>query len=165
MAGLMASAGIMAAAADLQPGNRAPAFQATDQNGKTVRLEDYLGKSNVVLFFFPKAGTLHCTQEACSLRDGYGAIQATGTEVLGVSADQMTRNSAFATRYGLPFHLLGDPGGDRIIKPYGVWIPLIRIASRVTFIIDKAGIIRFIVEKVDPAHHDQEVLECLKKLL
>jgi peroxiredoxin Q/BCP len=164
-AGLLAAVGILAPASDLQPGNRAPAFQATDQHGATVRLDDFLGNANVVLCFYPKDGTPDCTKEACSLRDGYQAIRATGAVVLGVSTDKVARHSAFAAQYNLPFSILADPGGERIVKPYGVWVPLIRIASRVTFIIDKEGIVRFIVDKVEPEHHDREVLEYLKKLL
>jgi peroxiredoxin Q/BCP len=163
--GLLASVGILVPASDLQPGNRAPAFQATDQHGATVRLDDFLGNSIVVLCFYPRDGTPDCTREACSLRDSYQAIRAAGAVVLGVSTDKVARHQAFAAQYTLPFSILADPGGEHIVKPYGVWIPLVRIASRVTFIIDKAGIVRFIVDKVDPEHHDREVLEYLKKLL
>jgi peroxiredoxin Q/BCP len=163
MAGLLASVGILAPAADLEAGMKAPEFQAKDQHGSTVRLADYLGKSNVVLYFYPKDDTPGCTREACALRDGYAAIQATGAVVLGVSADDAISHQAFAGKYQLPFSLLADPDGV-LISQYGVKMPLLKLASRVTFVIDKLGIIRFKVEKVDTARHDRQVLALLETL-
>jgi len=163
--GMLAAVGAVAGATNLQVGMPAPAFKAQDQNGETVRLADYLGKSNVILYFYPKDGTPGCTAEACSLRDGYHAIQAAGAVVLGVSADSVGRHADFAKKHQLPFSLLADPGGVELIKPYGVWVPVIGIASRVTFIIDKSGTIKDIVTKVNTGAHDQQVLESLKKLL
>ena len=161
---LLLTGGCLAGAGDLRVGMPAPRFQASDQNGRTVRLSDFLGRSAVVLYFYPKDGTPGCTREACSLRDGYQAIQATGAVLLGVSADGVDRHAAFASKYQLPFPLLADPTGHALIRPYGVWIPILGIAHRVTFIIDKGGIVRDIIEKVDTAGHDRQVLEGLKKL-
>jgi len=162
--GLLAAMGVLAGAADLQVGMPAPGFTAQDQDGRTVKLADFKDRLNVVLYFYPKDGTPGCTAEACSLRDGYHAIQAAGAAILGVSADTVDRHARFAKDYQLPFPLLADPGGSLLIKPYGVWVPVIGIASRVTFIIDKAGTIRDIVRKVDTSGHDQQVLASLKKL-
>jgi peroxiredoxin Q/BCP len=143
---------------------KAPGFVATDQNGNQIKLADYLGKSNVVLYFYPKDDTPGCTTEACSLRDGYQAILAGGAVVLGVSADSVGSHSAFAKKYDLPFSILADPEG-KVISDYGVKSMLmLGRASRVTFIIDKTGTIRFIVQKVDTAKHDQQVLELLKTI-
>ena len=153
----------MANGADLQPGMMAPAFKAKDQDGKVVRLQDFAGKSNVVLYFYPKDNTPRCTKEACSLRDGYHAIQATGAVVLGVSADDVGSHSAFAQKYQLPFSILADPEG-KLIEAYGVKMPLLTMAKRVTFIIDKGGIIRHKVDDVDAARHDQQVLALLQGL-
>jgi peroxiredoxin Q/BCP len=165
MYGMLAAAGLMAGARDLKVGMPAPLFQAQDQKGSTVRLADFVGQSPVVLYFYPKDGTPGCTKEACSLRDGYQAIQATGAVLLGVSADRVDRHAAFASQYNLPFTLLADPTGKEVIKPYGVWVPVLGIASRVTFIIDKDGIIRDIIGKVDTSGHDKQVLESLRKIL
>ena len=164
VAGLLATVGILAPAAELKPGMKAPGFEARDQDGNLVKLADFSGKSNVVLYFYPKDDTPGCTKEACSLRDGYHAIQAAGAVILGVSADTAERHARFAKDYQLPFPLLADPGGSLLIRPYGVWVPVIGIASRVTFIIDKAGTIRDIVRKVDTAGHDRQVLASLEKL-
>ena len=163
VAGLLALAGMLAAAAEPQIGSRAPAFEAKDQDGRTVRLADFLGKSAVVLYFYPKDDTPGCTREACSLRDGYGAIRETGAVVLGVSADDAGSHAAFARKFNLPFPLLADPDGA-LIKAYGVKMPLLKMAHRVTFIIDRQGVVRFKVDKVDTDKHDRQVLDLLRTL-
>jgi peroxiredoxin Q/BCP len=150
-------------AADMKPGMPAPTFEAKDQNGKTIRLADFLGKSTVVLYFYPKDDTPGCTAEACSLRDGLGAIQAAGAVVLGVSADDVTSHAAFAAKFSLPFSLLADPD-KLIIDAYGVKMPVVGVAKRWTFIIDKAGVIRYIMQEVKPKEHDKQVLQLLKGL-
>jgi peroxiredoxin Q/BCP len=163
VAGLLATVGILAPGADLEPGMKAPAFEAQDQSGKLVKLADFLGKSNVVLYFYPKDDTPGCTREACSLRDGYRAILATGAVVLGVSADDVGSHAGFARKYDLPFPILADPDGA-LINQYGVKMPVFKMASRITFIIDRQGVIRFKLDHVDTARHDQQVLELLKTL-
>lgn len=142
-------------------GQPAPAFSAKDQSGKAVRLSDYKGKSSVVLYFYPKDDTPGCTAQACSLRDGHGALLAAGAVVLGVSADDEKSHKAFAQKYELPFSILADPD-KTIIGAYGVKMPLIGIAKRVTFLIDKQGVIRHIVSEVNTKAHDKQVLELLK---
>lgn len=160
LATFMAATGL-AAAGMPQAGQPAPPFAAQDQSGKTVQLADYRGKATVVLYFYPKDDTPGCTKEACSLRDGYHAIQATGAVVLGVSADTVDSHAAFAGKFSLPFPLLADP--DRtIIDAYGVRMAVVGIARRVTFIIGKDGLVKHVVQDVKPAEHDQQVLELLK---
>jgi thioredoxin-dependent peroxiredoxin len=163
VAGLLATVGVLAPAAERQTGTVAPAFEAKDQDGKTVKLADFKGRSNVVLYFYPKDDTPGCTKEACSLRDGYQAILKTGAVVLGVSADDVDSHAAFARKFNLPFPILADPEGA-LIKAYGVKMPLLKMAHRVTFIIDQRGVIRYRVDQVDTARHDQQVLELLKNL-
>jgi len=163
MTALLATVGLAASATALQPGMPAPPFTALDQHGATVNLADFRGKSNVVLYFYPKDGTPGCTAEACSLRDGYQDILATGAVVLGVSADDVASHAAFATKYDLPFSILADPDA-KLINSYGVKLPVLKLASRVTFIIDRSGTIRAVVEKVDPAVHDRQVLALLHPL-
>ena len=144
-------------------GQPAPAFTAKDQSGKTVKLSDYKDNSAVVLYFYPKDDTPGCTAQACSLRDGHGALLASGSVVLGVSADDEKSHADFARKYELPFPLLADPD-KKIIKAYGVKMPLIGIAKRVTFLIDKLGVIRHIVTEVNTKSHEAQVLELLKGL-
>jgi peroxiredoxin Q/BCP len=161
LAGLAAAARLLAHGGPLQSGMKAPAFEA--QDGATVRLQDFAGKFNVVLYFYPKDDTPGCTREACALRDGYQAIQAAGTVVLGVSADDVGSHAAFAKKYALPFSILADPDG-KLIDTYGVKMPLLNRASRITFIIDRQGVIRYRVENVDTDKHDRQVLELIKTL-
>ena len=155
--------GLGVTATELQEGAKAPAIEAQDQHGKTVRLADFAGKSNVVLYFYPKDDTPGCTKEACSLRDGHGALLGAGAVVLGVSADDVKSHKAFADKFHLPFSLLADPD-KKIITDYGVKMPLVGIAKRVTFVIDKAGVIRRIFSDVNTAQHDRQVMDALKTL-
>lgn len=163
LAGLLAAGGMLAHGAAVRPGMKAPEFEAKDQHGRTVRLADFAGKSSVVLYFYPKDDTPGCTREACSLRDGHQAILDAGAVVLGVSADDVSRHSAFAAKYQLPFPILADPDG-RLMSAYGVKWPLLTLAHRVTFIIDRQGVVRHRVERVDTARHDRQVLELLRSL-
>jgi len=159
--GIMAMLGL-ASAAELAEGTKAPAFEAKDQHGALVRLADFQGKAAVVLYFYPKDDTPGCTAQACSLRDGFAAIQAAGAVILGVSADNSLSHKAFAEKFHLPFSILADP--DRtIIKAFGVkTIPLLGYASRVTFLIDRQGIIRKVITDTRTKDHDQQVLAALK---
>ncbi|WIL21991.1 peroxiredoxin [Geothrix sp.] len=158
--GIMATLGL-ASAADITEGTKAPAFEAQDQNGATIRLADFQGKSVVVLYFYPKDDTPGCTAEACSLRDGFAELKAAGAVVLGVSADSTQSHKAFAEKFHLPFSILADPD-KRIIEAYGVKMPLLGFAKRVTFLIDRQGIVRKVLTDVQTRAHDQQVLALLK---
>ena len=159
--GILSLLGFSATASDLKEGMKAPAIQAQDQHAKTIKLSDFLGKSCVVLYFYPKDDTPGCTKEACSLRDGHGALLASGAVVLGVSADNVASHKAFADKFHLPFSLLADPD-SAIITAYGVKMPLVGMAKRITFLIDKQGVIRRILSEIDTKQHDRQVLEALK---
>lgn len=143
-------------------GQPAPAFQSQDQDGRPIALADFKGHP-VVLYFYPKDETPGCTKEACSFRDGYAAIQATGAVILGVSADDVASHKAFAEKFHLPFRLVADPD-HRIIDAYGVRMPVLGWAKRTTFLVDASGVIRKVFEGVNPAGHAQEVLAALKSL-
>jgi len=158
--GIFAMLGL-AAAAEVQEGMKAPAFEAQDQNGTLVRLADFQGKSSVVLYFYPKDDTPGCTAQACSLRDGFAALKAAGAVILGVSADTSQSHKAFAEKFHLPFSILADPD-KRIIGAYGVKMPLLGFAKRVTFLIDRQGIVRKVITDTRTKDHDQQVLAILK---
>jgi len=159
--GIMTMLGL-ASGAELPEGSPAPAIEALDQHGARIRLADFKGRSAVVLYFYPKNDTPGCTAQACSLRDGFGAIQAAGAVILGVSADDSVSHKAFAEKYHLPFSLLADPD-KRIIGAFGVkTIPLLGYANRVTFVIDRQGIIRKVIKDTRTKDHDQQVLAILK---
>jgi peroxiredoxin Q/BCP len=155
--------GIGAEAADIREGMKAPAFAASDQDGRMVRLQDFAGKAAVVLYFYPKDDTPGCTKEACSLRDGSADLKAAGAVVLGVSSDDVASHNAFATKFNLPFSILADPE-RKIIDAYGVRMPVLGIAKRVTFIIDREGVVRKVLSDVQTAAHDRQVLQALKAL-
>jgi len=160
--GLMAMFGV-AAAGEVKEGMKAPAFEARDQHNALVRLADFQGKSAVVLYFYPKDDTPGCTAEACSLRDGFQAIQAAGAVILGVSADTTQSHKAFAEKFHLPFSILADPD-RRIIETYGVKMPLLGMAKRITVLIDRQGVVRKVITDVRTKDHDQQVLALLKTL-
>lgn len=103
----------------LTVGDPAPTFEATDQQGNTVRLADYRGQ-RVVLYFYPKDDTPGCTTQACSFRDVYPDIEAQNAVVLGVSPDDADSHQKFADKFSLPFPLLVD-ADHAIAEAYNVW--------------------------------------------
>jgi len=161
-------AGDLAAAALPGPGagDRAPEFKLTTGGGQEVALSEFAGKSNVVLYFYPKDMTPGCTAEACAFRDAYLRIRSLGAEILGVSMDDERSHKTFAEKYSLPFPLLADTGGAAS-KAYGVYKEKSLYGrtfwgiERSTFLIGKDGRVRKAWRKVKVDGHDQEVLEAL----
>jgi peroxiredoxin Q/BCP len=132
--------------------------------GDNVTLSEYFGKKNVVLYFYPKDETRGCTREACEFRDRYDVFTGLGAEVLGVSSDTLESHKSFATHHGLPFLLLSDEGG-KVRKLYGVPSSMGIIPGRVTYIIDKQGVVRHIFNsQFQPEKHIEEALKVLKEL-
>jgi peroxiredoxin Q/BCP len=127
----------------LQVGDRAPEFCGTAQDGSVVRLADFIGERGLVLFFYPKDGTPVCTKEACSFRDSYEQFREAGAEVVGVSGDSGESHRAFAERHQLSFPLISDADGS-LRKAFGVPKTLGLFPGRVTYVIDKQGIVRMI---------------------
>lgn len=148
----------------VQVGDVAPDFTLTDQSGKTVSLKDFLGKTNIVVYFYPKDNTAGCTAEACAFRDSYEVFKDAGAEVIGISSDSTDSHQQFATRNRLPFILLSDTDGS-VRKRYGVPSTLGLLPGRVTYVIDKQGVIRHIFSaQFTPAKHISEALQTLKSL-
>jgi peroxiredoxin Q/BCP len=125
----------------MNSGDRAPEFELHANDGRTVRLADYRGKKAVVLYFYPKDETPVCTAEACAFRDEYEDFSAAGAEVIGVSDDPVDSHEKFAAHHKLPFVLASDPGGT-LREKMGVKKTLGLLPGRVTFVIDKDGVIR-----------------------
>ena len=152
----------------VKAGDVAPAFTATDQDGKTVSLSDYLGKK-VILYFYPKDDTPGCTAQACNLRDNFGLLKAKGYVVLGVSTDSEKSHKKFEQKFELPFTLVADTD-KKINETYGVWGEKSMFGKtymgtlRETFLIDEKGIIRDVILKPDTANHTQEVLDAWDRL-
>jgi thioredoxin-dependent peroxiredoxin len=116
-------------------------FTLPDAEGKMVSLSGYLGKKNLVVYFYPKDETYGCTKEACSFRDSYDDFKDAGAEVIGISSDDEASHRSFASRHNLPFVLLSDKDG-KVAAEYGVKPAFGILKGRVTFVIDKEGIIR-----------------------
>lgn len=127
----------------LSVGDRVPPFTAVLQDGSRIDSEAMLGKKTVVLFFYPKDNTPVCTKEACAFRDSYEMFVAAGAEVIGVSSDSPASHLAFAEKHRLPFPIISDH--DRMLrKLFGVPNPLGVIPGRVTYVIDRQGVVRLV---------------------
>ena len=147
-------------------GDRAPDFTLpTQKTGESFHLYDMIGKSAIVLYFYPKDDTPGCTAEACSFRDSYEAFQEAGAEVVGVSSDSEASHLKFANKYKLPYILLSDLGGV-VRKFYGVPATFGLLPGRVTYVIDKQGIIRHIFSsQFAPEKHILEALRVLQETI
>jgi peroxiredoxin len=126
-------------------GETAPDFELLNQFGEPVRLSELRGR-NVVLVFFPFAFSGICTGELCEIRDNLALFEDAGTVVLGISVDSKFAQRAYAEREGYDFDLLADfwPHGA-VAGQYGVFDADSGMAKRGTFIIDKQGIVRYVV--------------------
>ena len=127
--------------AAVQVGEQAPTFTAPLQDGGTFDSATLLGRKWLVLFFYPKDNTPVCTKEACAFRDSYEKFAAAGAEVVGVSSDSVDSHAQFAAKHRLPFPIVADTD-RRVRKLFGVPNPLGFIPGRVTYVIDREGVVR-----------------------
>ena len=147
---------------DLQPGDRAPAFDLPTDGGGRVALSDYTGV-HLVLYFYPKDDTPGCTTEAIGFSEQLKAFEAAGARVLGVSKDSPKRHDKFKAKYGLGFTLASDEDGS-MIEAYGAWVKKSLYGrqymgiDRSTFMIDPFGTIRAVWRKVKVPGHVEAVL-------
>ena len=148
----------------LAAGAPAPDFALEDQNGKRVSLADFRGRRNLVVYFYPKDDTPGCTKEACTFRDQYADFTDAGAEVFGISSDSPASHRAFAAKHELPFTLLSDPDG-KVRTAFGVPATLGLLPGRVTYVIDKRGVIRHAFNsQLSPARHVAEALQVIGRL-
>ncbi|MBR5499360.1 MAG: thioredoxin-dependent thiol peroxidase [Bacteroidales bacterium] len=144
-------------------GDKMPVFEVVDQDGKTVKSEDLLGKKTII-YFYPKDNTSGCTAEACNLRDNYEAMVAKGYNVIGVSKDSAASHKKFAQKYQLPFTLLADTSTE-MIQAFGAWGEKSLYGRkymgtlRETFIFDENGVLVEIIDKVDTKNHAAQILK------
>lgn len=147
----------------LKVGDKAANFSVPDQDGVIHSLDKYKGKK-LILFFYPKASTPGCTNEACNLRDNYQLLQDKGYEILGVSADSQKRQKNFKDKYEFPFPLLADENKETL-EAYGVWGPKKFMGRtydgihRMTFLIDENGMVERVISKVKTKEHAAQILE------
>jgi thioredoxin-dependent peroxiredoxin len=145
-------------------GEKAPDVTLKGDGGAAVALSKHLGQKTLVLYFYPKDDTPGCTVEACTFRDSYQDLTDAGAEVIGVSADGEGSHAAFKAKHGLPFVLLSDPDGSAA-KAFGVKKTFGLIAGRVTFVIDRQGVVRHRFDsQLKVKEHVKEALTLVKQL-
>ncbi len=149
----------------IKVGDAIPEVSLQSQTGETVNLTSFNGHKCVVLYFYPKDDTPGCTKESCSFRDSYTAFQDAGAEVIGISADDVASHKAFAAKHNLPFTLLSDTG-NTIRKAFGVPSTLGVLPGRVTYVIDKSGVVRHITNsQLNFQGHIDESLKVVQELV
>ncbi len=150
----------------VEEGKRAPDFTLEDQDGNSVKLSSFKGKS-VVLYFYPKDDTSGCTKEACAFRDARLDYEKAGAVVLGVSPDSVKSHKKFVDKYELPFTLLADPE-TKVCQAYGVWKEKSMYGKkymgveRTTFVIGPDGKVAKVFPKVKVEGHSEAILNELK---
>ncbi|HKT22211.1 MAG TPA: peroxiredoxin [Nitrososphaerales archaeon] len=145
-------------------GARAPDFTLEGPDGRTVSLHDYAGSKNVVIYFYPKDFTAGCTAETKAFGENYDAILDLGAEILGISSDSAESHGSFAQECGAKFPLLADVGG-KVRELYGAKGSLGLVPGRITFVIDKQGVVRHVFSsQLRPRQHITEAVEALKSI-
>ena len=148
----------------LKEGDLAPDFHAPISGGGTLSLASLRGK-HVVLFFYPKDDTRGCTIEACTFRDEHEAFLELDAKVIGISSDSVSSHDRFANKFNLPYTLLADTKKE-VRQAFGVPGNLFGlIPGRVTYVIDKSGIIRGVFNSLtDPKGHVSHAMELIRSL-
>src|SRR3954468_9036406 len=152
-----------AAAETPKVGDKAPLIQGQDQDGKTFKLADVVGKKVVLLYFYPKDDTPGCTKEACGLRDRMADLKKDKVQVIGVSFDAGESHKAFIAKYTLNFPLLADTDG-KIADAYGARSGTNNRAKRVSFLIGLDGKIAHVTDNRDADVHLAEMQDAIQKL-
>ena len=150
--------------AKVKVGDKAPDFTLPSQTGENITLSKFFRKKNIVLYFYPKDESQGCTREACTFRDNYEVFKDLGAEVIGVSSQDVESHKSFASHHNLPFILLSDKD-NKVRKLYGVPSTLGVLPGRVTYIIDKEGVVKYIFSsQFQPEKHIEEAIRVLKSL-
>jgi len=149
----------------LKPGDKIPPFILPDQHGKDFNIESLLLKKSMVIYFYPKDETAGCTKQACAFRDSYQDFIDAGAEVIGISSDDEESHNNFAGHHRLPFILLSDKDKS-VRKLFGVPADFLgMLPGRVTYIVDKMGVIRHIFNsQLRIEKHISESLRILKEI-
>ena len=159
----------MATPTHLKVGDRAPSFDLPAFPAGQIKLSQYKGEENVVLYFYPRDNTPGCTTEACDFRDGLTGFQQADTVVLGVSTDSVASHQKFAEKFTLPFPLLADTD-HAVAEKYGVWVEKTNYGKkymgiqRATFLINKQGKIAALWPNVKVAGHAADVAGAVSQL-
>ncbi len=143
-------------------GSVAPDFTLPSQAGEMVSLRDFSGRKSVVLFFYPKDDSPGCTKEVCAFRDNFEEFSKLDAQVIGISSDSVESHWSFAVKYDLSFPLLSDEGGN-IRRLYGVPKTFGLFPGRVTYVIDKEGVVKHVfAPQLSAERHVQEALAALR---
>jgi len=148
-------------------GTQAPDFEVTSSDGRALKLADFRGKKNVVIYFYPQDFTGVCTRETCGFRDMYEDLKSKDTEVIGVSFDDDTSHEKFRKEYNVEFALVADTNKDlaRKFEATSLLGKIIGKAARVTYVIDKNGkIAGFFKAELSAGTHVNGVRDLLAKL-
>lgn len=148
----------------LEVGDKLPLFVLKDQNGEEFKVENYLGKQKLVVYFYPKDDTPGCTKEACKFRDDYEVFKDLNAKIIGISADDVASHKNFAAKYNLPFTLLSDENNG-LRKSFGVPGNLFGLVpGRVTYVIGLDGKVKYIFNNLFQAEkHIEEAKKILQK--
>lgn len=150
---------------EIKVGDVLPLFSAIDQNGNTFDITSVLGQKVLVIYFYPKDDTPGCTKQACFLRDQYEDFKAIGAEVIGISGDSVPAHRKFASKYDLPFILLSD-ADKKLRKLFGVKNNILGLLpGRVTYVIDKKGIVQMVFDSMNATNHLEKTVEQVKRLV
>jgi peroxiredoxin Q/BCP len=141
---------------NLEKGDKLPEFELKNQDRETVSSSDI---EDAVIYFYPKAGTPGCTNQACDLRDKISELENAGITVYGISTDSVEKQKKFHEENNLNFDLLAD-SDKKVARKFGVFRKAMRVAERTTFLVRDGEIVQ-IFEKVDPDEHIKEVLDYL----
>lgn len=145
-------------------GSHLPETTLPDQDGQPLRLQDHIGDAPLVVFFYPAAFTANCTKEACAFRDQYEVFREHGAQVIGISGDDVATQKRFADQYRLSFPVLSDADGA-VRGAWGVpkWFGI--LPGRVTYVADKAGVVRYIFkDRFDAYAHIQQAVAAVQEL-
>jgi peroxiredoxin Q/BCP len=152
---------------DMEIGDLAPDFELEANDGTKIRLKSFIEKNNVVLCFYPKNHLFACPSKkvfemAKSVISVYSEILSTNSKLFAISIDTVESQKKFVEEYEIPYLHLSDSQKDTCKKYPGTNIA--GLAKRVTFIIDKNGIIKNIFRNIDVQNHGKQIVEFLKKL-
>ena len=146
----------------IKEGDKIPGFSLPDQNGMMTDMKNFIGESNIVLFFYPKDDTPGCTREACSFRDHYEDFADAGAEVFGISGQSVESHKNFAEKHNLNYKLLSDEG-NKVRKLFGVPSSFFGLMpGRVTYVADRTGKVVYIFNsQTNVKEHVDKALQVL----
>ncbi len=147
---------------NMAAGDPVPRFSLVDQDGKTFKVADYIGKKVMVIYFYPKDESMVCTKEACAFRDSFNEFTKAGAIVVGINAGTVASHKTFQQHYKLPFILLSDPD-NKVYTMFGVKTSMF-MPGRETFVVNLKGKIVYThTAMLQGKAHADDALEFIKK--